>query len=294
MTTSSETSFRFGVTMTTPSGREAWISKCRKAEEYGYDVIGVADHLGKPAPFPAVVLAAAATERVRVCTFVLNTSFYNPVLLARDVATTDQLTDGRLDLGLGTGYVKAEFAAAGLAFSGPSKRLNHLEATISGLRTCFANAEPRPVQQPGPPLLLGGERDRMLTLAAREADIVGLVGMTSTPEGRLARIATPSELKERVDFVRTHAGERMDRIELNLLVQKVIVTNDRKGAFEQLLPHTPGNMIDELAEAPILLVGSVEQIADQVLGLREQFGFSYIMVLEPEMDDFAAVIERLR
>ncbi|MGD9529836.1 MAG: TIGR03621 family F420-dependent LLM class oxidoreductase [Candidatus Nanopelagicales bacterium] len=286
--------FRFGVTMTVSSGRDAWIAKCRRAEESGYDVIGVADHLGMPAPFPALVLAAEATERVRVCTYVLNTGFYNPVVLARDVATADQLTDGRLDLGLGTGYIEAEFQAAGLPFPRPGARLDHLRATIATVRRCFADVEPRPAQQPAPPLLLGGSRDRMLALAAREADIVGFVGMTSTRSGGLSKIEGPAELEERIGFVRAHAGERMDRIELNLIIEKVFVTGDRTAALGQLLPYTPNNTAAELAEAPILLAGSVEEIADRVHALRDRFGISYFTVLEPAMDDFAGVIHKLR
>jgi probable F420-dependent oxidoreductase len=244
-----------------------------------------------PAPLPAVVLAAEATERARVCTYVLNAGFYNPVLLSREIATADQFTDGRLEVGLGTGYVKAEFDAAGLEFPSPGARLDHLEATIRGLRTCFTSAQPRPAQQPAPPLFLGGWRDRMLSIAAREADIVGFAGMTSTPEGGLAKIASPADLEERVGFVHAHAGARMERIELNLIIEKVFVTSNPNAVFDQLLPHTPRNTAEELAEAPILLVGSVEQIA---LGLRERFGLSYFTVLEPAMDDFAAVIQKLR
>ncbi|BCK66317.1 hypothetical protein Srufu_002700 [Streptomyces libani subsp. rufus] len=105
--------FRFGVNMFVPGSRREWSAKCRRAEELGFDVVGVADHLEFSAPFPAMVLAAEATERVRLSTFVLNTPFYNPVLLARDVASTDQFIDGRMELGLGAGYVKAEFDTAG-------------------------------------------------------------------------------------------------------------------------------------------------------------------------------------
>jgi probable F420-dependent oxidoreductase len=294
MAAETERPFRFGVTMTASSHRSAWVDKCRRAEELGYDVIGIADHLGMPAPFPALVLAGEATERVRLCTYVLNAGFYNPVLLARDITTTDQATDGRLEVGLGAGYIKADFDAAGLVFPGPGARLDHLEATICRLRTCFANAEPRPVQQPCPPLLLGGWRDRMLSVAAREADIVGLAGMTTTREGGLARIASPAELAERIGFVRAHAGERMERIELNLIIEKVFIASNRTAVLDQLLPHTPHNTAEELAEAPILLAGSVEQMAERVLALRERFGITYLTVLEPALNDFAAVIQKVR
>src|SRR5437764_13828090 len=106
--------FRYGVALVAPGSRAEWVAKCRQAEDLGYDVVGVVDHLGTVAPFPALVLAGEVTERVRLNTFVLNASFYNPVLLAREVTGLDRFTDGRLELGLGAGYAEAEFAAAGI------------------------------------------------------------------------------------------------------------------------------------------------------------------------------------
>ncbi|MFF3146594.1 LLM class flavin-dependent oxidoreductase, partial [Streptomyces sp. NPDC057927] len=106
--------FRFGVNLLAPAPLDEWRAKCRRAEELGYDVILVPDHLGMPAPFPSLVAAAEATERPRLGTFVLNAGFWNPTLLAREVATTDTLTGGRLELGLGTGYIRAEHDTAGL------------------------------------------------------------------------------------------------------------------------------------------------------------------------------------
>src|SRR4051794_36827258 len=182
--------------MVVPGGRGDWVDKCRKAEDLGYDVIGVADHLGMPAPFPAAVLAGEATERVRLTTFVLNAAFYNPALLARDVAGTDQFIDGRLELGLGAGYVKAEFEEAGLPWLRAGKRLDHLEHTITELRRLFADPEyqPQPRQRPSPPLLVGGWGDRTLRLAAKYADIIGFTGAAVDGEGKLAGLADASAL----------------------------------------------------------------------------------------------------
>src|SRR5882757_5787833 len=151
-----EKPFRFGVNMIVPSSRAEWVAKCRRAEELGFDVVGVADHLGMAPPFPAVVLAAEVTERVRLTTYVLNAPFYNPTLLAREVTGTDQFTDGRFELGLGAGYVKAEFEDAGLPFPRAGERIDHLENTVRELQRRYADPEHRPqsVQKPGPPLLL--------------------------------------------------------------------------------------------------------------------------------------------
>jgi probable F420-dependent oxidoreductase len=123
-------SFRFGVVMHGANGRTEWAEKCRTAERLGYDVILVPDHLGMPSPFPAVTAAAHATERVRVGSFVINTAFANPALLAKDAATTDQLTDGRLELGLGAGHRREEFEATGIGWRPLAERICLLEQTV--------------------------------------------------------------------------------------------------------------------------------------------------------------------
>ncbi|MFC4005338.1 LLM class F420-dependent oxidoreductase [Prauserella oleivorans] len=279
--------FRFGVNMLASAGRAHWIDLCRKAERLGYDVVAVPDHLGMPAPFPALVAAAEATERVRLGTYVVNTGFYNPVLLARDVEGVDQLLEGRFELGLGTGYVKAEFDAAGLPFLSPGKRLDHLERCIEAIREHYGDRTP-------PPLFLGGQRDRMLRLAAREADIVGFTGVRFSRDGDSAAIASPDELDERIAFVRSEAGDRADGLELNLLIQSVVVTDDRSAVLEQLRRYDPDRTPEELGEVPILLVGTVEQIAEQLRAQRERFGITYVSVMDKDLDAFAEVIAHLR
>lgn len=277
--------FRFGVNMRATGERTQWLDKCRRAEDLGFDVVAVPDHLGMPAPLPSLVAAAEATERVRLATFVVNTAFYNPTMLARDVETTDRLLDGRLELGLGTGYARAEFDAAGLPFPGPGARLDHLERCLAVLREHYGD-------RPLPPVLLGGQRDRMLRIAAREADVVGFTGARFNRDGDGATLAGPSELDERVAFVRSEAGDR-DPV-LNLLIQHVEVTGDRAAALERLRPYDTTRSADELGELPVLLVGTAEQIADRLRAQRERFGFTYITVLEKDMTAFADVIERLR
>ncbi|MYR59881.1 TIGR03621 family F420-dependent LLM class oxidoreductase, partial [Streptomyces sp. SID625] len=165
--------FRFGVNLLDPASAGEWRAKCRRAEELGYDVILVPDHLGWVAPFPALVAAAEATERPRLGTFVLNAGFSNPALLAREVATTDALTDGRLELGLGTGYVREEHERAGLPWGTPGERVTHLRRTVEELDRLLGSPDhrPRAAQQPRVPLLIGANGDRMLRLAAEHADI---------------------------------------------------------------------------------------------------------------------------
>jgi probable F420-dependent oxidoreductase len=287
--------FRFAVNMMAPASRSEWVAKCRKAESLGFDVIVVPDHLGMPAPFPALVLAAEATERPRLGTLVVNTSFYNPALLARDVAGTDQLTDGRLELGLGAGYVKAEFDDAGLTFASPGKRIDHLEHTVNEIRQRLGDPEhePRPAQKPVP-LLLAGRGDRMLRLAAKHADIITFSGVEKpAKDGEMAPLATADRVAERVEYARSLLGERAREVELNFPLQMVRVTNDRRAAVAEW-EERAGLTVDQLLEIPGMLVGTPRQIADQLRRTRENLGVSYVTALEPDMDDFARVIEELR
>lgn len=278
-----------------PATRSDWVAKCRKAEDQGFDVIGVPDHLGMPAPFPALVLAAEATKHVRLTTLVINTAFYNPVLLARDVAGTDQLTDGRLELGLGAGYVKAELDAAGLPFERPGKRIEHLRDTIETVRRLLADPEqqPRPVQE-HIPLLLAGRGDRMLKLAAEHADIITFSGVEApAKDGQMAPLATKEGVAERVDYAKSCLRDRIGEVRFNLPLQMVRVTDDRTAAVSDW-QEWAGLSVDQLLEVPGILVGSVQQIVEQLLRTHEELGIDYFTALEPDMDDFAKVIAALR
>ncbi|MDQ1021279.1 LLM class F420-dependent oxidoreductase [Streptomyces afghaniensis] len=291
--------FRFGVNLLEPASGEAWRAKCRRAEELGYDVILVPDHLGMPAPFPALVAAAEATERPRLGTFTLNAGFWNPALLAREVATTDALTGGRLELGLGTGYVRAEHESAGLPFGSPGERVDHLRRTVEELKRLLGSDEHRPqaAQRPRVPLLIGGNGDRMLRLSAEHADIAAFTGARSVPgsaTGQLTAI-TAEELDERVArYLKFAEDYREEPPELNLLLQMVIVTEDREAAVQPFLEHLPDMTVHQVLELPVSLIGTLDDIAEQVRARRERYGFTYLTVLEPYMEAFAPVMERVR
>ncbi|MEU3526235.1 LLM class F420-dependent oxidoreductase [Streptomyces sp. NPDC038707] len=287
--------YRFGVNLLDPAPAAEWRAKCRRAEELGYDVILVPDHLGLPAPFPALVAAAQATERPRVGTFVLNAGFWNPALLAREVATTDALTGGRLELGLGTGYVRAEHEAAGLPYGSPGERVDHLERTVGELDRLLGSAEhqPRPVQS-RVPVLIGANGDRMLRLTAEHADITAFTGARpgATP-GTLDPL-TAEELDERVARYRALARHRATPAELNLLIQLVAVTDDPEPVLQPLLEGRPGLTVEQAVALPIVLAGPLEDVVAKVRAQRERYGFSYLTVLEPFMEAFAPVLARLR
>lgn len=288
--------FRFGVNILEFSSGEEFRQRCRRAEEQGYDILHVPDHLGWCAPFPALVAAAQVTERPRLGTFVLNAGFWNPALLAREVATLDQLSNGRFELGLGAGYVKAEHDAAGLPFASPGGRVDHLEHTVTEVTRLLADPEqtPRP-QQEQVPLLIGGNGDRVLRLAARTAAVAAFTGgrqVRGKPEGTIELIP-PGELEGRIAALHGFAQGRAEPPELNYLVQHLAGTGDRRTALERLRPYGPRMSDEELLSHPALLVGSAKEMAEQLRAHRERFGLSYFTVLDPHMDAFAPVIEEL-
>lgn len=301
---------RFSSNIFAVPSRAAFIDRCRLAERSGYDTVFAPDHLGAPAPFPVLVAAANATERLRVGTLVLNVPFWNPALLAREVATTDILTDGRLELGLGAGHMKAEFDQAGIAWEPFGTRADRLAQMIHALEHFFiadqqelpGGQAPQPVQKrgfngSGPPLIVGGTGDPILKIAAEHADIVAIAGayqVKGRPPGTF-RLATAAEADERVRFARDQAGDRVDEIEWHVLVQMVVETDDRRATAERLRPELgPEMTVDEALETPFLLIGTLDEMADQVARNRERYGFTYITVHDPYMEAFAPVIQRLR
>ncbi|MFD8388767.1 LLM class F420-dependent oxidoreductase [Streptomyces sp. NPDC059680] len=287
--------FRFGVNLLTPAPAAEWRAKCRRAEELGYDVILVPDHLGMPAPFPALVAAAEATHRPRLGTFVLNAGFYNPALLAREVATTDALTGGRLELGLGTGYVPAEHETAGLPYGSPRERVDHLRRTVEELDRLLGSDEHQPrTARSRMPLLIGANGDRMLRLAAEHADIAAFTGARPGSAGGTLEPLTAEELDERVARYRGLAAGRAEPAELNLLIQLVAVTDDPEPVLKPLLERQPQLTLEAALALPIVLAGPLQDVLARVRAQRERFGFSYLTVLEPYMEALAPVMERLR
>jgi probable F420-dependent oxidoreductase len=280
----SDHSFRFGVALVTVGSRAAWLEKVRTAADLGYDTVHVPDHLGLAAPFPALVAAAEATSTMRLGTFVLNTALYHPWVLARDVADTHRLTDGRFELGLGTGYLEHEFAAAGVPFGSGAERLRHLADTLREVRERLA-AEP---DRPNPPILLAGAGRRLLELAGREADIVGFSVQAAITPG----VQPERALADRIAVVRAAAGDRFPSLELNLIIGAV----GREAAeLDLTIARAATGLPDEhLLGLPSVLCGPAQEIADRLRRYRDELGITYYGVLEPHMTAFAPVIALLR
>ena len=275
--------FRFGASLVNLGSRSAWRDRVREVEDLGYDVLQVPDHLGMPSPFPALVAAADVTS-MRLGTYVLNAGIVSPAYLARDVADVHRLTDGRLELGLGAGYLPAEFEAAGVPFGAGGERVRKLEATLAATRALLGAEADRPL----PPIMLAGSGDRILRLAAREADIFSF----SIMAGVTAGVAPEEAFARRVQVLREAADDRFDDVELNLFVAAVGESADELDLT--IIRQASGLDDRQLSQLPGVLVGSPGEIADRLQRYREEYGTSYISVLEPHMAAFAKVIKHLR
>ena len=306
--------FRFGVNVRNAQSRAEWREKARKAEAVGCDVFNVPDHLTDLfAPLPALVSAAEATTSLKLGTHVLNNDLRHPVLVAREAATLDLLTDGRFQLGLGAGSIQSEYDEVGLAFDAGATRVARLAEAVTiikrlmkGEKVTFAGRHyrvtghtilPPSIQKPHPPILIGGNGPRLLTLAAREADIVGFSGLTFRHGGAVPPDLSgwrASSVDERVRLVREAAGdERNARLELSALVQQVVLTGDRRKTADELASRWTQLSADEILHSPFVLIGTVDQMAEEIRAHRQRWGISYYVIHEPYLDAFAPVIARL-
>jgi len=270
--------FRFGIGLRSIRSADRLREKVRKFEGLGFDVVHFPDHIGAPAPFPAMVAAADAARTIRVGTFVLNAAFYSPALLARDAVDTDLLSDGRLELGLGTGYVREEFEAAEIPYPTAGERVAHLRHVTTYLKRTA----------PSIPLLIAGNGDKVLTIAAQHADIIGLTG------GGLPENVGDDPMAERVDFVRAAAGDRFDQLELNLAI--TAVPTDSSGIPDLTLTRAyfPEASDEQLRAMPTVLTGTPRDIADTLRERRDTYGVTYLTVQDYHGEYFAQVIDLLR
>lgn len=286
--------FRFGVNYPTDK-IDGWLDHCRTAEQQGFDAVHAPDHLGSPAPFAMLAAAAQATERLRLGTYVLNNSFWNPHLLAREAATIDQLSGGRLELGLGLGYVRDEFDTAGIAWEPHAERVDRLATSIETLTTLFAGTEPRSAQQPHPPIMIGGHNERLLSLAARTCDIVAFTGAVAKKDGPAGalRLVPEDEVEQRVELVRNEAGDRLPGIEFGALIQYVEISEDAERSAAVLVENLGDESLDTAEKVlanPFIKIGTAAELADEIIRDRDRFGFTYLVTHGPHRDMLAEVI----
>ena len=309
--------FRFGILTGGAASRKAWIDKAKRAESLGYSTLLIDDHLYNTfALLTALMSAADATTSLRVGSLVCGNDFRHPAVLAKEAATLDVLTDGRFELGLGTGYASHDYEQMGIPLQAPGTRVSRFEEAVQIIKGLFAddaftcegkyytirnlNGLPKPVQKPHPPFLLGGGSKRILSFAAREANIVGINPKTTAEGGLDFSSVTPEATDQKIDWVREAAGTRFSDIELNNLIFPV-VTDHRRQAVEEKLREwgmpTDNDSVDWMLASPHFLFGTVDQMSEDLQARRQRFGLSYIAVGEyfqsDVMERFAPVIAKL-
>jgi probable F420-dependent oxidoreductase len=309
--------FRFLATADDFPGFAELAGLARKAEAVGCSAFVLPDHLIEQyAALPALAMVAAATERLRVGTFVLNTGLRHPAVLAQDLATLDALSGGRLEIGLGAGWNKPEHDAIGIPFEPTGTRIERLAEVIAIVKGCFAegpfsfsgehytitghDGTPKPAQRPHPPIFVGGGGKRLLTLAAREAQIIGLAPrlVPGDPPRVDARSLTAAAADEKIRWIREAAGDRFGELELNTYPSggpTVITSNPRAEArrrADRIREQTGVELsVEEILDSPHMLIGTIKDLTRKFTDLRERFGISSFLV--DDLDALAPVVQEL-
>lgn len=303
--------FRFGAQLSFARSGEEWATKARRLEELGYSTLCVPDHFDDQlAPMPALAAAAGATTTLRVGTLVLDNDYRHPLLVAKEAASVDLLSGGRLELGMGAGWLDSDYRQSGITCDPPGVRIDRLEEALAVVKGLLAGGKfsftgkhytvtghpgtPVPVQRPRPPLLVGGGGRRILSLAGREADIVSVnFDLRSGSIGpHLGATATAEATAEKARWVREAAGDRFDDVELSFTAYLTMVTDDRE-AVAAGLGSGFGLDTDQVLAMPNFAIGTVVQIADELERRRDELGFSYVVVGGECHEAMAPVVARL-
>jgi probable F420-dependent oxidoreductase len=310
--------FRFGVVNETVLPAARWFAHVRRVEGLGFSTFLIRDHIvpdffgDQLAPIPALMAAASVTTTLRVGTLVLDNDYRHPVMLAKEAATIDALSNGRLELGLGAGWLRREYDLSGIPYETAGVRISRLEEAVQILKQLLSQHSctfhgthyqidgltnvPASRQRPHPPILLGGGKPRMLRLAGRYADIVSLL-TTSVSSGVLEDDPTErlaSSVEEKLEWIRQGAGDRFSEIELNL-IPSLIFTEDREAEAERLIENRGWGEITakDVLAMPSVFIGTQEQIINTMRERRDRFGFSYYVVSDTQIDVAAPIVREL-
>ncbi|MEO6570941.1 MAG: TIGR03621 family F420-dependent LLM class oxidoreductase [Ilumatobacteraceae bacterium] len=304
--------FRFGVQVNATGGRREWTDLARRVESLGYSTLTMPDHFtDQLAPVPALQCAADATTTLRLGALVYDNDYKHPVVLAKELATMDVLSDGRVEIGLGAGWMVSDYEQAGIPYDPPGVRVGRFIEGLAVIKGALGpgpfsfhgqhytitdyDGSPKPIQTP-PPILIGGGGPRVLSFAAREADIVGINATLTSGAVDATTFATMTAdaVEQKVAIVRQAATEadRLDDIEMNIRAFMVLVTDDVPSALRTLGEFT-GAPEDVIADSPFALVGPTGKIADELRERRERWGFSYVIVGQNDIESFAPVVAAL-
>src|SRR5262249_39046768 len=310
--------FPFGVINEHMQTADAWYDAARRTEQLGYSTFLIRDHFfpdhfgDQFAPFAALTAAASVTKTMRVGSLVIANDFRHPVILAKEAATLDLLCGGRFELGLGAGFMEAEYGKAGLPFDPPGVRVGRLTEAVAVLKGLFAEGPftlhgqhyrvdnldgyPKPVQRPHPPIHIGAGSRRVLMLAGREANTVGLLN-TSTRTGTL--LDDPVErlaetVKQKLAWVREGAAGRFAGIELSMTII-IVISDDREHAAQTLINARNWDSVttEEVLDMPSIFIGTIGGICDEMEARRERLGISYYIVPDRLREVLAPVVARL-
>ncbi len=303
--------FRFGFSLDGLDEPREIARRVRRAEDIGYSSVVMTDHFDdRHGPLVALTAIALATTSLRVGTLVLANDYRHPAVLAKELASLDQVSDGRLEIGIGAGWMASDYEQAGIGFDRPGVRIERLDEAISVLEGCFSDgpfdlegshytirgldSRPKPAQKPRPPLLVAGGGHRMLALAARRADIVGI--NPSLHSGAIDEHAGPTATAEATDsklaVVRDAAGDRFDALELQTRVHLAVITDDAPALASAAAPAF-GITAEQALASPHALVGTVDECVAAIEGWRARWGISYISLMGSSAEAMAPVVERL-
>jgi probable F420-dependent oxidoreductase len=306
--------FRFGVITSHAPDGSAWRARARRAEALGYSSLLMPDHFQQQwEPVVGLTVAAEATERLHIGTLVFANDYRHPVMLAKSMATLDLASGGRVEFGLGAGWKRSDYDEAGMAYDPPGVRIDRMTESLAIMRALWRSDEPvhfsgkhytiagvvgtpRPRSQPGPKICIGGGGKRMLSFAAREADIVA-VNATMTAgvlDASISTTASPAAFDEKLGWVRaaaTAAG-RLDDVELQCHCPFVNVTDDRGAVLEALAPAFACE-VSEAVDIPLTMVGTIAEMCEAVVRRRDRWGFTYTIVPDDAMEAFAPVVAEL-
>ncbi|HEX9683914.1 MAG TPA: TIGR03621 family F420-dependent LLM class oxidoreductase [Acidimicrobiales bacterium] len=303
--------FRFGAQLHNPLPGLSWTESARRIEDLGFSTLFMPDHFeDQLAPVPALAAAAAATTTLKIGTLVHGNDYRHPIVLAKEAATLDVLSDGRLEFGLGAGWMRTDYIKSGMAYDSPGVRISRMEESIQVIKGLFGpdpvsfdgdhyavtglNGLPKPVQPGGPKIVIGGGGPRMLGVAARHADVVALTANLAA--GEVGPDAAADAVAERFDAksarVKEVAGDRYDDLEINVLVMAAMVTDDRDGQAA-LLAQLFGVEPDEALTVPLAWVGSVEQICESLEERRQRWDISYPCVQGNAVEAVAPIVAKL-
>ncbi len=301
--------FRFGAKATKAPSAQAWADLARQAEDLGYVSFQIDDHFpGQLSPVPAIMAAACATTTLKVGTLVAGVDFRNPVVFAKEAATIDLLSEGRFMMGIGAGWLKDDYAIAGIDQADADTRIARLSEAVdifrgmwgegsfsySGEHFKVAEVDGRPKPVSDIPILIGGGGQKILSLAAQKADIVGVNPKIVARSINPASMATAAAdvVDQKIAWVKEAAGDRFDQLELQLQVFVTVVTDDPGSVAEKLAPAF-GLPPEVVLQAPYFQLGTVDQITENLQGLRERWGISYIAFQQDATAAMAPVVERL-